>query len=184
MRTRARVGRGIPAGVTLGLAACLWIGFGCSGGDHAPGPGAVAQTTGEVMAASACGGFPVDEDAPRAANTKDCIEYAYDGAGTLALRHVNAGLNCCPGTITVPATVSNGRITLDETGMAADCRCDCRFDIDLEIRGLGPGIYELNVLEPLTGPGDEPLRFELDLRSATSGVRCVARTHYPWGDYF
>jgi hypothetical protein len=91
------------------------------------------------VGASECGGFPDGRRSQDPVREQDCLEYDYDGVGTVALRHVNAGLNCCPGQIEVQITVEGGLIALDETGIPGECSCLCLFDIDLEIRDLPPG---------------------------------------------
>ncbi len=174
---------GIPPSViaTLVLALLLPAGQGCSHSDGpAPSPEG-GQAAGTVVAASECGGFPSDERTTKTPDTQDCIEYTYDGMGTLGLRHVNAGLNCCPGEIAVPITIAGDQITLDECKNLSGCHCNCLFDIDLEIHDLPSGTYLLRVLEPLVEEGDAPLEFELTLSGPTSGRHCVPRTHYPWG---
>ncbi len=179
MRPTLIASAGIPLFAVL--LALPPLDLGCaSGSDPSPSP-AGADPAGIVVDASDCGGFPAGRRTLAATDSQDCLEYDYDGAGTLALRHVNAGLNCCPGTIAVEIAVAGGVITLDERGNASGCHCNCLFDIDLEIRDLPPGAYAVRVLEQLLEPGDAPLEFELILTGATEGSYCVERTHYPWG---
>lgn len=183
MRSSFLACRGIPLCLTLtvALVALLPGGWGCNGSDDPPASPAGEQPAGTVVAASECGGYSAETRTFEVANSQDCIAYDYDGSGTLALRHVNAGLNCCPGEITVPIAIAGNVITLDERDHENGCHCICLFDIDLEIKDLSPGIYLLRVLEPLVVPGDAPLEFELYLPGPTSGQFCVPRTHEPWG---
>ena len=59
--------------------------------------------TGTLMEATQCKQFlanvsgQLDDYVP--GQHEDCLEYHYNGANTLILRHINAGFNCCPGEI-------------------------------------------------------------------------------------
>lgn len=112
--------------------------------------------------------------------TNDCIDYRYDGKGTLTLTHINAAFNCCPGEITAEITFNGNVITIREAESEQACRCDCLFDLDYELINLSPGTYWLQVTEPYVQEGDQPLAFTLRLYSATSGSYSVERNYYPW----
>ena len=43
------------------------------------------------------------------------VEYEYDGRSVLRLKHVNAGFNCCPGTISADIQVEGGAIRVSPT---------------------------------------------------------------------
>jgi len=126
-----------------------------------------------------CKSFPGTKDS---SPNLDCIEYQYDGNGTLQLTHVNAGFNCCPG-IEIEFDISDFVITIDEIEVADSCLCLCLFDLDYQIENLPSGIYTISVNEPYVTPEDEKLEFTVDFTGATSGQHCVERVHYPWGMY-
>ncbi len=114
---------------------------------------------------------------------QDCIEYQYDGASVLMLKHINAGFNCCPDEILADITIENNVITIEESQSldSGGCPCLCLFDLDYEINNLPPGEYTIRVNEIYLEEGDEILEFTVDLLSLPSGSYCVDRDHYPWG---
>lgn len=116
------------------------------------------------------------EDVP---NDQDCIEYVYTAGGRLQLRHINAGFNCCP-VLEPEIEVSGNVITIREIEVAAECQCQCLFDLDFEITGVTTGVYVISVVEPYTNEGDEKLEFEVNLMENPVGTFCVSRDHYPW----
>jgi hypothetical protein len=109
-----------------------------------------------------------------------CIEYQYNGANTLILRHINAGFNCCPGEITADIKFSGKVITINEMEAEQACDCLCLFDLDYEIINLAPGEYTIRIIEPHIGANDPVLEFTLLLLSETSGNYCLPRNDYPW----
>jgi hypothetical protein len=114
-------------------------------------------------------------------SSEECVEYDYDGSRLLRLRHVNAGFNCCPGTVSADIDGSGGTIRIRETESSSLCDCSCLYDLTYEIAPLTPGRYRIVVLGPYQAETDPPLAFEVDLDRAASGTFCVERTHYPWG---
>lgn len=147
-------------------------------------PWGVAQPpsgpSGALVGYTGCKGFDYTDAAFSADAGEDCMEYDYDGAGTLLLRHVNAAFNCCPGVITAYIVIHDGVITITENETDPNCFCLCLFDLDYRIVDLPPGEYLIRVEGLYLEPGDEPLEFTVDLAAAGSGSRCVERTHYPW----
>jgi hypothetical protein len=113
-------------------------------------------------------------------DTLDCLQYDYDGASVLTLRHLNAGFNCCP-DMAFDIRVVADTITIEEIEISGECDCSCLYNLDFEIYNLPCGMYTITVIEPLTWPTDPPLRFTVDLASSPSGIFCVPRNHYPWG---
>lgn len=105
----------------------------------------------------------------------DCINYLYDGEGTLTLRHINAKFNCCPVEITAEIEFSGNLITITEREEDQLCDCICLFDLDYEIINLGPGRYTIRVIEPYVRGEEEVLEFTVDLFSAASGSYCLER---------
>jgi hypothetical protein len=107
--------------------------------------------------------------------------YEYD-QGVLRIKHINAGFNCCPGEIDMKFDFQGDAIHVFESESEAGCFCQCLFDLDAWIVGLEPGVYRIVVHEPYVIEGDEPLAFRIDLSQTASGIHCVERNHYPWGD--
>jgi len=141
------------------------------------------KPSGKVSDFSDCGGFNPAKTAIRPGSSQDCLEYQYDGKGVLTLHHIDAGFNCCPGEISADISFEGDTIGIVEKenfGTNGACHCLCLFDIDLRIDDLQPGKYFIRVGELYLSEGDEPLEFEVDLSSSSSGSHCVSRNHYPW----
>ena len=114
-------------------------------------------------------------------SSQECVEYEYDGRSVLRLKHVNAGFNCCPGTISADIQVERGAVRVRESESSSLCDCSCLYDLDYEFTGVAPGYWRIEVVGPYQPEGDPPLEFVLVLDGASSGSHCVARTRYPWG---
>jgi len=142
-----------------------------------PCPGQSGNPHGYMVAMGSCkGGSALSSPS---APVSTCMTYNYDGAGTLALTHVNAGLNCCPNP-TLTVTVSGNVITITETDENL-CRCLCLYDIQYKIENLPDGQYRIVVNEAIDG-GGAPLEFTAVFDNPVSGEYCVARNVYPWSD--
>jgi hypothetical protein len=111
---------------------------------------------------------------------QECVEYVYDGKSALRLKHVNAGFNCCPGTVSADIQVTGGEIRIKEKESSSLCDCNCLYDLDYEFTGVAPGITRISIVGPYQPEGDPPLEFLVDLGGAASGSFCVERTRYPW----
>lgn len=114
-----------------------------------------------------------------------CLEYEYDGSGTLYLRHINAAFNCCPLSISTWALVSGDDITVHEEedfGSGYPCPCLCLYDVECVHYNVPRGIYTITVNEMNVWPPDLPLEFTVDLTESASGRLCVHRSEYPWGE--
>ena len=114
-------------------------------------------------------------------NDRECLQFTWDGNGTLVLRHINAGFNCCPDQLLGSVAIQDGAITLTESELHGLCFCLCLYDLDYEILHLKPGLYTLQVAPTHYVPsGDPPLTFAVDLTAPTNGIYCVPRSAYPW----
>ena len=115
--------------------------------------------------------------------TLDCVFWEWDGSDTLSVIHVNAGLNCCPGTIVGLVDVEGSVITIEETegDDAIMCHCLCLYDLSYEIAGITGGAITLTFIEPYVPEGAEPLTVTFDLGTQPTGNHCVFRDTYPWG---
>jgi hypothetical protein len=138
---------------------------------------------GRLVGRTNCKNFGARDAGAAAAPTssQECVEYRYDGRSVLTIKHVNAGFNCCPGTITADIRVEGGAIRIKESESSSLCDCNCLYDVDYEIANLAPGAWRISVTGPYQSEDDPPLEFFADLRGEVSAAFCVARTHYPWG---
>ncbi|MBN1213744.1 MAG: hypothetical protein JXA92_14315 [candidate division Zixibacteria bacterium] len=136
------------------------------------------EPSGRMTGRTGCKSF--EKSVTETPSDQDCIEYEYDGTGTLALKHVNAGFNCCP-IMDNSVIIEGNTITIREVEIEGLCDCLCLFDLDYEIINLPPGTYTIRVEEPYLWEGDDPLEFPVDLEEAVTGSFCVSRTYYPWG---
>ncbi len=110
-----------------------------------------------------------------------CAEYSYDGTtNKLLIKHINAGFNCCPGTLSAKITLSNDTIIIQEFESEQSCDCRCLFDLNIEIDGIDAKPYQIKFIEPYCGE-QEQLTFGVDFANQDEGSYCVPRTNYPWG---
>jgi hypothetical protein len=133
-----------------------------------------------LIAESGCKQLNMQGEGSQTPSDQDCVQYQYDGSSMLTLKHVNAGFNCCPGTISANIDIADHVITITEHESVPGCHCLCLFDLDYQIENLEPGEYQVEFIELYTEAGDDPLVFTLDISQAGSGEYCVTRTHYPW----
>ena len=110
-----------------------------------------------------------------------CIDYYFD-QNKLSLKHINAGFNCCPESLWCTISVKNDTIIVQEFEKSALCRCNCLYDLDIQVTGIAEKKYILKFVEPYCGE-QEKLIFEIDLKEETEGLFCVIRKQYPWGIY-
>jgi hypothetical protein len=119
-----------------------------------------------------------DNDIP---NTQSCINWSFDvSSGTLSLAHVNAGFNCCPGTLSCSIKITGDTLVITESEEAPMCDCDCLFDLFIDISGLEKQSYIIRIIEPYCGD-QQKLIFEADLATEPEGSFCASRNQYPWG---
>lgn len=140
------------------------------------------EFSGDVVGNGPCKSEMKTAEVDTIPNTQSCIEYTYDGVSRLHVRHINGGFNCCP-VFVAEFSIDGDLITITEIDSLymGGCDCECLFDVDYELTGVMPGVYTLHVDEVTILPGDDPLEGQIDLTSATSGIFCVERQHYPWG---
>jgi len=120
---------------------------------------------------------------PNTPDTLSCINYSFDPSNNkLTLNHINAGFNCCPGSLYCDIKMINDTIIIQEFEKEALCDCDCLYDLEIELTGVFPKIYYLKFIEPYIGD-QEKLFFQLDLEHNNQGSYCVTRKRYPWGMY-
>lgn len=114
-------------------------------------------------------------------DTLSCINYSFDSQNNkLSIQHINAGFNCCPDSLYCTAGISNDTITISEFEAKAGCWCECLYDLDVELNGVGSGKYVIRLVEPHSG-NQSKIIFSIDLSKNISGSFCVTRKIYPWG---
>jgi hypothetical protein len=112
---------------------------------------------------------------------EDCLDWEYDGQGTLTLQHVHGGFNCCP-IIGADINIVGNTITIteSETFEFEPCPCLCVFNVDYEITNLAPGEYEFLVVGLYLNVGEPYVQFTANLVAEPTGSFCLTRDHYPW----
>ncbi|MBU1244145.1 hypothetical protein KJ612_13155 [Myxococcota bacterium] len=101
----------------------------------------------------------------------ECVVWAYDGIGSLDLRHVNAVFNCCPDeTLGMTGTVAylDSVFTLTESDNGGLCNCVCPYDMVYTLSDVAPGSYSI-VVDPFEAPVD------MNLSEAAEGWFCIDR---------
>ena len=112
--------------------------------------------------------------------SQSCIEYAFDkDARKLILKHIHAGFNCCPEGLWCTVLFRNDTIIIKEFENQMGCKCNCLYDLDMEVDGVEPGKYQLQLIEPYLGT-QQPLVGLLDLWAQKQGSFCASRSIYPW----
>ena len=114
-------------------------------------------------------------------DTLSCVNYLYDkSTKKLSLHHINAGFNCCPGKLFCDVTISGDTLIIKEIESTVGCHCNCLYDMEIEVTGVEPKVYQVKFIEPYAG-GQEQIIFRTDLVNQTEGSYCVDRIRYPWG---
>jgi hypothetical protein len=114
------------------------------------------------------------------ADSVSCVDYRYNMVSNkLTLLHRNAGFNCCPGHLSCKAFISNDTIYVQELEKTSGCRCNCLYDLNIELTGVKSGAYQIEFVEPYSG-NKEKISFGLDLTNETANTYCVVRKNYPW----
>lgn len=143
--------------------------------------GSEDDRTGRIVSVTDCKDPVETSSSATAVLVPDCFSYHYDGSGALQLTHINAGLNCCPGTIISDIDFKENTITIAEAEGpdAIWCRCMCLYDIEYLFTGIEPGLYTITFDEKYIGD-EEPLQAEILLMGETEDMVCVDRYAYPW----
>ncbi len=137
--------------------------------------------SGELTQQSECKYNSTKSSSSSIADTISKIEYQYNpSTHKLNISHINAGFNCCPGTLSCVISQNGDTILINEQEEAAQCHCDCLYDLEIEIEGLEQKSYHINFHEPYA-IDQAKLIFEINLKTETSGSYSVIRKVYPWG---
>lgn len=114
--------------------------------------------------------------------SQSCLEYAFDKDNSrLILRHLNAAFNCCPDSLWCTVVLRNDTISIQEFEKHKGCKCDCLYDLDIEISGIESAKYQVQLIEPYA-EGQDEICFKMDLLNHKQGLHCVYRTKYPYGE--
>ena len=114
-------------------------------------------------------------------DTLSCINFTYKATEKLLnIEHINAGFNCCPGTLSCNISISNDTIIIVEEEEAPMCNCNCLFDLEIEITGVLADSYIVKIVEPYL-QDMKALMLNIDLANENEGSYCVTRKQYPWG---
>lgn len=113
---------------------------------------------------------------------QDCVEYDYDGAGTLNLIHYNDIFNCCPESLYIEITLEGDTIRIDEHETEGLCDCICLYDMEYQVTGILPGVYTfiLDNVYYYNEYTNGPIIFEIELSTPTSGIYCIDQPYFPW----
>lgn len=116
-------------------------------------------------------------------DTLSCIEYSYDNSSNkLTIKHINSGFNCCPDSLYCDVKLNSDTIIIKEFEAAALCKCNCLYDLNIELNGVTSKKYQVRFIEPYIGE-QEQLIFEIDLTKDIDGSFCLIRKQYPWGEF-
>lgn len=139
------------------------------------------NSQGKLIHVSACKLNKSSNQGNEIPDSLSCAQFNYAASsGTLTIKHINAGFNCCPDKIDCHIIVRNDSILISETESAAACNCNCLYDLDIQLTNLTSGSYTIHFIEPYAG--DQPaLTFGIDLATETEGEYCIIRKQYPWG---
>ena len=141
--------------------------------DNSPKP------TGALVKIVGCKQFITSEGDDK---SKSCLNWTYTAESRiLEIVHVNAGFNCCPKAINAAIEIEGQIITISESEIGPDCRCNCMYDLHMRIDNVTADRYTIRVIEPYKQSDDEELLVPLDLRTQATGSFCVPRFKYPWG---
>lgn len=114
--------------------------------------------------------------------SQSCADYSFDqAAGKLFINHLNAGFNCCPESLWCTVAYRNDTIIIQEMEKHMGCKCNCLYDLEMEVAGIEAGKYQLRLIEPYLGT-QQQLTGTLDLRIQTKGRLCASRINYPWAE--
>jgi hypothetical protein len=114
-------------------------------------------------------------------SSQSCAEYSFDETTkVLSVKHLNTAFNCCPESLYCQVSFRNDTIFIQEMEKSMNCKCNCLYDFEMQVKGLESGKYHLKIAEPYSG-NQEKIGFGIDLKKQKTGSFCVSRTQYPWG---
>lgn len=129
-----------------------------------------------------CNGLKSTERLSETPTSQSCVEFVFERDNRkLILKHLNAGFNCCPESLWCTVVYRNDTIVVQEFEKNMGCKCNCLYNLDIEVDGIEPGNFVMQFIEPYA-VNQEKLSFEIDLRNNAEGSFCASRTNYPWGE--
>jgi hypothetical protein len=140
------------------------------------------QMTGQLIGNSTCKNeFKSSDQISGTPDSLTCVEYSFDrDKNKLILKHVNAAFNCCPDSFYCKIELKGDTILIQEFETSALCKCNCLYDLDIEINGVEMKEYLIKFVEPYASEQSK-LVFDIDLTTASQGSFCATRKQYPWG---
>lgn len=130
-----------------------------------------------------CNSYKNSPDTLSIPGNQSCVYYQYDPATKqLTLNHINAGFNCCPGTVYYNPTIGDSLITIHEFETSGLCDCSCLYDLNMILPNIEAQSFTVKFMEPYQH-GQAELIFAIDLENDVEGYYCVSRDNYPWGIY-
>ena len=137
--------------------------------------------TGQLTSDSGCkNGIKSASGNDGTSDSISCINYTFESLNNkLAITHINAGFNCCPESLYYKVTLKNNTIIVQEFEKSTQCKCNCLYDLKIEIAGVRAKKYQVKIVEPYAGT-QAKLIFGIDLTNETEGSFCVSRNQYPW----
>jgi hypothetical protein len=137
--------------------------------------------SGKISSVSLCKNDKSTKMLSEIGDSQSCIQYTYNQAeNMLLLKHINAGFNCCYDSLSCDITIAGDTITIEEIESQPLCNCNCLYDVDFELEGVEADNFYIRIIEPYVENMDR-LSGEIDLSENPSGMFCVARNGYPWG---
>ena len=140
-----------------------------------------SSVTGKIITQSTCkSNAPAYFSVSAVPDSISSVEYVFDSVQhKLSMKHINAAFNCCPGTLSCRVVLRLDTIIIQEREKESLCDCNCLYDLELELNGVGAKPYFVKLEEPYATV--QPILFEMDLSQQTQGLFQVIRTYYPWG---
>ena len=138
------------------------------------------KINGKLTSFTNCKSFKNFYASDSVASNYSCAEFTYVN-NTLSITHINAGFNCCPGSLDADISFANDTITISEYETESACDCNCLYDLEFEIYNLETSVYHIVFDEPYIVSQNEELNFNISLIDSVQGSFCVERSHYPWG---
>jgi hypothetical protein len=160
------------------LVLLLLLFMGCNDNPNGENP---VDPTIKLVKNTSCKGLKSARLVAPSADSLSCVNYQYDqSTQKLTIQHINAAFNCCPDTLSCKISMSGDTIVISESEKKAGCKCNCLYDLQMEIVAIPAGKYQVRMAEPYCG-SQKPLIFGIDLSKVKEGSFCVLRKQYPWG---
>ncbi len=106
-------------------------------------------------------------------DSTECLNWFYDGAGTLLLTHVNVTANCCVDSLYADITFDGSDISIVEFEDLefGGCYCTCLYDMDFVLTNIYPGDVTVSV-ECIYCDPEDAFEVVIDLVNQPEGSYC------------